>query len=168
MDYQRDGGQDRSLARLQQSTQKVLLRIRQQLKSGGRLVFVFGCSFVEGWAIIGDALQQNGFRVRAAWPVQTEAQGRLRTKSSRALSCSIWLCCDAVGKTKRKKARLTTVVKRFQRRKSALMKEWQKWNLPEADLAWFLLAQSLQEFTMQAVECTARDYLADIQKLTFE
>lgn len=162
IDYQRDGGQQQSLTRLRQSTQRALGRMRQQLKSDGRLVFVFGCSFVEGWAIIGDALQQNGFRVRAAWPVQTEGQGRLRTQSSRALSCSLWLCCDMVPRTGKPTVRLTTLVRRFQRRLPTLLKEWRGWNLPKTDLGSFLLAQSLQEFTAQPTESTARDYLTQI------
>ncbi len=165
IDCCRDGGLRQSLARLQRSTQRALRRIRQQLKSDGRLVFVFGCSFVEGWAIIGDAIQQNGFRVRAAWPVQTEGQGRLRTQSSRALSCSIWLSCDTMAKDAKNTVRLSTLLGRFQRRLPKLQKEWRDWKLPATDRNWFFLAQSLQEFTAQPTKSTATDYLTAIQKL---
>lgn len=155
VDYRRDGGKQRSVKRLHVSTDLVMRRMRQALEPDGRLVFVFACSFEEGWAAVGDALRKNGFRVRSVWPVQTESHGRLRTQSSRALSCSLWLCCDVDSGART--SDFSAAVSSFQQRLPEARQQWKNWRLPILDFPWFLLAQSLLEFTTIKMATASRE-----------
>ena len=168
MDYQRDGGFQASLGVLRKSTHKALGVMRRALQPDGRLIFVFGCAFLAGWVVVADALRRNGFRVRSVWPVHSERKGRPRARSSRVLSCSFWLCCDTYPDASNES--MDSAVERFACRLGEARGEWKRWRLPAVDLPWFLIAQSLQEFTAarckaQITDPGAEQFLRKIQEL---
>jgi putative DNA methylase len=60
------------------------------LKPGAPLVCVYAHKTVEGWASLINALVPAGMMVTEAWPVQTEARGRVNALEAAALSDSIF------------------------------------------------------------------------------
>ena len=129
VDYWRDGGKAASVLRLSQSTNLIVSTLRKALKP----LMAAWCSCSRAplsmaGAAVGDALRQNGFRVRAVWPVRTESEGRLRTRISRALSCSFWLSCDVDNHTKT--ADVWAAVRAFQSRLPKARDQWGSWRLP--------------------------------------
>jgi putative DNA methylase len=69
---------------------KSLAEIRRVLKPGAPLVCIYAHKTTEGWATLINALVRAGMLITEAWPVQTEARGRVRSLSSAALSDSIF------------------------------------------------------------------------------
>lgn len=63
---------------------------RRVLKPGGPLVCVYAHKTTEGWASLIKALVPAGLVVTEAWPVQTEARGRMNSLGTASLSDSIF------------------------------------------------------------------------------
>ena len=63
---------------------------RRVLKPGAPLVCVYAHRTTEGWATLIRALVDAGMTVTEAWPVQTEARGRVNALGAAALSDSIF------------------------------------------------------------------------------
>lgn len=61
------------------------------LKPGGQMVVVYAHKTTLGWSTLVGALQQAGFVVMEAWPLDTEKPGRLRAQNAAALASSIFL-----------------------------------------------------------------------------
>jgi putative DNA methylase len=75
---------------------------RRVLKPGCPFICVYAHKTTEGWATLINALVKAGLTVTEAWPVQTEARGRVRALGSAALSDSIFFVArrresDATG-----------------------------------------------------------------------
>ena len=59
----------------------------------GLFVVVFAHPTTEAWEALLAGVLRSGFRVTAAWPIQTEMATRMRARNSAVLSASVWLVC---------------------------------------------------------------------------
>ena len=69
---------------------RAFVEARRVLKPGAPLVCVYAHKTTEGWATLIRALVKAGLTVSEAWPLQTEAKGRMNTLGRAALSDSIF------------------------------------------------------------------------------
>jgi putative DNA methylase len=61
------------------------------LRPGGQLTVVYAHKTTLGWSTLVRALQEAGFMVTEAWPLETEKPGRLLAQNSASLASSIFL-----------------------------------------------------------------------------
>jgi len=74
----------------QEMMRRSFVEARRVLKPGAPLVCVYAHRTTEGWATLIRALVDAGLTVTEAWPVQTEARGRMNALEAAALSDSIF------------------------------------------------------------------------------
>jgi len=72
---------------------KSFCEIHRVLKINGISVIVYGHKSADGWETLINSLLSSGLVVTAAWPINTEMQGRLRSQKSAALASSIYMVC---------------------------------------------------------------------------
>ncbi len=88
-----DGDRTASKKNYEDGMFRAFKRFWEALRDDGRLVLVFANKSPDAWETLVSALIRAGFVVTASWPIQTEMQTRQRSKSSAALSSSIWIIC---------------------------------------------------------------------------
>ena len=88
-----DGDRDASKKNYEDGMFRAFKRFWEALRDDGRLVLVFANKSPDAWETLVSALIRAGFVVTASWPIQTEMQTRQRSRSSAALSSSIWIVC---------------------------------------------------------------------------
>ena len=88
-----DGDRTASKKNYEDGMFRAFKRFWEALRDDGRLVLVFANKSPDAWETLVSALIRAGFVVTASWPIQTEMQTRQRSKSSAALSSSIWIVC---------------------------------------------------------------------------
>jgi putative DNA methylase len=69
---------------------KAFAEARRVLKPGAPFICIYAHKTSQGWTTLINALVRAGLSVTEAWPVQTEARGRVRALGSAALSDSIF------------------------------------------------------------------------------
>jgi len=84
------GDADKAKEHYQRLMRNALAEARRVLKPGAPLVCVYAHRTTEGWATLIRALVGAGMTVTEAWPVQTEARGRVNSLEAAALSDSIF------------------------------------------------------------------------------
>lgn len=84
------GDADRAKEHYERLMRNALAEARRVLKPGAPLVCVYAHRTTEGWATLIRALVGAGMTVTEAWPVQTEARGRVNSLEAAALSDSIF------------------------------------------------------------------------------
>ena len=67
--------------------------IHDAVDDDGLFVVVFAHPTTEAWEALLAGVLRSGFRVTAAWPIQTEMATRMRARNSAVLSASVWLVC---------------------------------------------------------------------------
>lgn len=84
------GDADKAKEHYERLMRNSLAEARRVLKPGAPLVCVYAHRTTEGWATLIRALVGAGMTVTEAWPVQTEARGRVNSLEAAALSDSIF------------------------------------------------------------------------------
>ena len=84
------GDAEKAKEHYQRLMRNALAEARRVLKPGAPLVCVYAHRTTEGWATLIRALVGAGMTVTEAWPVQTEARGRVNSLEAAALSDSIF------------------------------------------------------------------------------
>ena len=84
------GDANKAKAHYERLMRNSLAEARRVLKPGAPLVCVYAHRTTEGWATLIRALVGAGMTVTEAWPVQTEARGRVNALEAAALSDSIF------------------------------------------------------------------------------
>jgi len=80
-------------ASFENSLGKSFLEIHRVLKQNGIAVIVYAHKSTDGWETLIKSLLKSGLIVTAAWPINTERQGRLEANNTAALSSSIYIVC---------------------------------------------------------------------------
>ena len=78
-----------------------LLEAHRVTKDGGILVMVYAHKTTLGWSTLVEAIRRAGYEVTEAWPLDTEAKGRVAHRGDSALASSIFLVArkrDATSK----------------------------------------------------------------------
>ena len=84
------GDASKANAHYQDMMRRSFAEARRVLKPGAPLVCVYAHRTTEGWATLIRALVKAGLTVTEAWPVQTEARGRVNALGAAALRDSIF------------------------------------------------------------------------------
>ena len=84
------GDAEKAKVHYQEMMRRSFKEARRVLKLGAPLVCVYAHRTTEGWATLIRALVDAGLTVTEAWPVQTEARGRMNALDTAALSDSIF------------------------------------------------------------------------------
>ena len=84
------GDAKKANAHYQETMRRSFAEARRVLKPGAPLVCIYAHRTTEGWATLIRALVEAGLTVTEAWPVQTEARGRVNALGAAALSDSIF------------------------------------------------------------------------------
>ena len=84
------GDAEKAKVHYQEMMRRSFKEARRVLKPGAPLVCVYAHRTTEGWATLIRALVDAGLTVTEAWPVQTEARGRMNALETAALSDSIF------------------------------------------------------------------------------
>lgn len=84
------GSSERAQEFYEELMSRAFLEARRVLKPGAPLVCVYAHKTTEGWTTLINSFVNAGLAVTEAWPIQTEARGRVRSLGSAALSDSIF------------------------------------------------------------------------------
>jgi putative DNA methylase len=98
-----EGDTEKAAAHYRQVMKRAFVEACRVLKPGAPLVCVYAHKTTAGWASLIKALVPAGLTVTEAWPVQTEARGRVNALETAALSDSIFFVArrrqsDATGR----------------------------------------------------------------------
>ena len=84
-----------SLVRNKNGYQSLMTRslkeMHRVLKSDGILTLVYTHKSTDGWETLIQAMLDAGFVVTAAWPIDTESQGRMKAQDTASLASSIYM-----------------------------------------------------------------------------
>ncbi len=142
------GNSAKSNENLAIQTLKAFASLKNALNADGRILFVFAASLLEAWGIIADAIQENQLAISAAWPIITEDAKRPRSRNSRTLSVSIWLCL--CHRKKSQTTSLASALEAFRVQLPQIQRNIKEWALPYADQRCYLSAMAMSAFSRWA------------------